>query len=652
MLSIGLPIVIGVGIYAAIYADSLFKSHLQSFAEKINKPISIEGRNFQVGHLSIAKMKIGKNLATIRDIKISLNMNPFNPEFLGLKQIDIRDVSAILPQKTVSLIKSTFSKKTILSEASLTSRKFFQQLSIDKFDLKILGTQHHMQGHQLFFSGAEKKYAQFRNGKITLNGHNIQVESFFAQKHPKTREVHFNLAGSIDKTNTLELKGKVDRKTQRLTGRLQLNSLPLEVLEFFGSNGISLDNTHLTTSLLVQKDPQAVRFILKPAFNDLTVSSAALSDAPVGPIPVSGTIIGRLTNTGKLKIKNSHLQSSSWPKSPKNSKNITIHLSSHSDLKNKTHSFSLVVPKTSCENALEAIPYSSATTLPGIKMKGDLSANLEITKALHDNQQFYLKKIDFSCTPTEVPVHMSRDALIAKSPSDFAENVSPRFFLAQRSNQLFVPLERIAPHFKKMVINSEDGSFYRHGGVVWKQLERSINRNIERSSFAFGGSTITMQLARNLYLSAKKNVSRKLQEIIIAKVLEKEYSKKEQLASYLNMIEFGPGVHGVAAASKHFFATTPNKLTPLQSSFLASLIPAPSTRYISYCEKKLGDTMKSLMKQKILRLRSENAISYFSAKKALSMPLSLSSPTGLSSATCVNVAKKARTKVKDREKIF
>jgi monofunctional glycosyltransferase len=128
---------------------------------------------------------------------------------------------------------------------------------------------------------------------------------------------------------------------------------------------------------------------------------------------------------------------------------------------------------------------------------------------------------------------------------------------------------------KKAVLISEDASFFSHTGVDVRELQESLKKDWETGSFARGGSTITMQLAKNLYLNPSKNPLRKAKEIVIAWQLEHALSKRRIFEIYLNVVEWGPNVYGAEAAARHYFAKPAVKLDILEAATLAALLPSP-----------------------------------------------------------------------------
>ena len=142
-------------------------------------------------------------------------------------------------------------------------------------------------------------------------------------------------------------------------------------------------------------------------------------------------------------------------------------------------------------------------------------------------------------------------------------------------DQRWVSYARISQHLKRAVLVAEDSSFWTHEGVDYEQLRESMEVNWERGEFARGASTITQQLAKNLYLSPSKDPIRKLRELLIARRLEASLSKQRILELYLNLIEWGDGIWGAEAAARRYFHKSAAELTPQDSALLAAAISNP-----------------------------------------------------------------------------
>lgn len=141
--------------------------------------------------------------------------------------------------------------------------------------------------------------------------------------------------------------------------------------------------------------------------------------------------------------------------------------------------------------------------------------------------------------------------------------------------QIWVSYGAVSEHLKKAILISEDAAFFSHHGIDISELKAAIKTVWETLSFRRGGSTITMQLARNLYLSPAKNPLRKFKEILIARQLEQSLSKRRIFELYLNVVEFGRNLYGAEAAARIYFGKSAADLDPLEASTLAALLPSP-----------------------------------------------------------------------------
>ena len=141
--------------------------------------------------------------------------------------------------------------------------------------------------------------------------------------------------------------------------------------------------------------------------------------------------------------------------------------------------------------------------------------------------------------------------------------------------QLWVPYGAVSEHLKKAILLSEDAAFFSHGGVDLFELKEAAKEDWEKGRFKRGASTITMQLAKNLYLNPSKNPLRKVREIVIAWQLENALSKQRIFEIYLNVVEWGVGIYGVEAASRHYFSKPASDLNLAEAATLAALLPNP-----------------------------------------------------------------------------
>lgn len=231
------------------------------------------------------------------------------------------------------------------------------------------------------------------------------------------------------------------------------------------------------------------------------------------------------------------------------------------------------------QQVFDAMPNGMFYTFDGFKAKGGLKYELNCEIPIDDPS-----KIVFNSS-----LQKDKFQIVSYGTENFSKIVLPFSFIAMdgdraiRSftvgpeNPYFTPIQFISPYLINAVLTAEDPSFMNHGGFVMDSFKESIATNIREKRFARGGSTISMQLVKNVFLSRNKSVSRKLEEVLIVWLIENQrlISKERMLEVYLNIIEWGPNVYGVGEASRFYFDKSPDELTLSESIFLASLIPSP-----------------------------------------------------------------------------
>ncbi len=200
-------------------------------------------------------------------------------------------------------------------------------------------------------------------------------------------------------------------------------------------------------------------------------------------------------------------------------------------------------------------------------MKKILFSSLFLTLIVGTGYYFYATLPDVSVLKQRNP---KTTALIELRAEEYKNKG-----LRNPRRQFWVSYGAISEHLKKAVLVSEDAAFFSHKGVDMDELKAALKKDWETMSFNRGGSTITMQLAKNLYLNPSKNPLRKLKEILIARQLEQNLSKRRIFELYLNVVEWGRNVYGAEAAARYYFGKSAADLDPLESATLAALLPSP-----------------------------------------------------------------------------
>jgi hypothetical protein len=235
--------------------------------------------------------------------------------------------------------------------------------------------------------------------------------------------------------------------------------------------------------------------------------------------------------------------------------------------------------KVASQDFFNSLPEGLFSTFEGLQCEGTLEYNLN----------FALDVAKPDCVLFDSKLSDQGFRIKRYGAADFSKMNGPflytayekgkpvKSFIVGPENPEFTPLDQISPYLRSAVMQSEDGSFFVHNGFREDAFRMAIADNVKKGKFARGGSTISMQLVKNVFLSRKKTIARKIEEAIIVWMIEhKRLTSKERMYEvYLNIIEWGPGIYGIAEASQFYFSKKPADLTIEESIFLASIIPRP-----------------------------------------------------------------------------
>jgi hypothetical protein len=241
------------------------------------------------------------------------------------------------------------------------------------------------------------------------------------------------------------------------------------------------------------------------------------------------------------------------------------------------------VPISDCQKMFDSLPRALVPKLAGMTMAGafSLRAGFSLDTRHPDDMQ-----IDWDlknhCRITKAPPEI--DVVRFSGPfrrTVYDEHGEKVEIVSGPGTPDWVPLHAISNFMEAAVTTTEDGGFRNHGGFDKTAIKNSIRDNLRAGRFLRGASTISMQLAKNLYLEREKNLSRKLQEAVLTTYLEQSLTKDEILELYFNVVEFGPMIYGIGPAAAHYFDTSASDLSLGQALFLTSILPAPKRTYFS-----------------------------------------------------------------------
>lgn len=247
--------------------------------------------------------------------------------------------------------------------------------------------------------------------------------------------------------------------------------------------------------------------------------------------------------------------------------------------KNKIYELKLNAEEQDAQAVLNAFPQGLFESLEGLKVQGKVKYNLNfyLDTKIPDSVKFNstLTPVDFKILQWGKTNLQKINSSFVYTPYEYGKPM--RDITIGSSNSNFTPLTSISKNFINAVLTAEDPSFFTHNGFVEESIRKSIAVNFKEKKFKRGGSTISMQLVKNVYLSRQKTLARKAEEILIVWLIEHNHlvSKQRMLEVYFNIMELGQNIYGIGEASRYYFGKQPADLTIGEGIFLASIVPKP-----------------------------------------------------------------------------
>lgn len=268
------------------------------------------------------------------------------------------------------------------------------------------------------------------------------------------------------------------------------------------------------------------------------------------------------------------------------------------------------LPTTQCQRALEAIPGSLWEPLRGLGLQGTLAASLRLGI---DSRDFANTVLEISVRDGCRFVALPPLANVARFQQPFDHVVEePDGSLFTMTTGPGTPhwtaLAAVHPFLVHAVLAHEDAAYFRHRGFAPWAIRDALARNLAAGRYVQGASTITMQLVKNVFLHREKTLARKVQEVLLTWWLESSTSKAEMLQLYLNVIEFGPAVYGLGAATQHYFGCAPGQLSVAKAVFLATILPSPKAYDEQFRRGALSPSMRERMRGLLRHMHAESRI--------------------------------------------
>ncbi len=328
--------------------------------------------------------------------------------------------------------------------------------------------------------------------------------------------------------------------------------------------------------VLLDDEAKSLTFDGDIAANGLSIQNAKLADETVRGLDVRLSARGVLDDAGAIRLDDAEARLGA------------LHLRAHGALEQTSEhlaaSLSLELPVAGCQSLLESVPAALFPHISEARFRGTLGAKGFLSFDTRKIDDMVLKyDVDDLCRVTQVPEELKKDHFDGTFTYAIVDkDGKPAERETGAGSGEWAPLDTISPMMQVAVLTTEDGAFFHHHGFNEWAIRSALVADLKAGRFVRGASTISMQLAKNLFLSREKTVSRKLEELILTDYLERTFQKDEMMELYLNIIEFGPDIYGVRAAAQHYFGREPAELNLAECLFLSTLLPRPREYHKMY----------------------------------------------------------------------
>ncbi len=357
-------------------------------------------------------------------------------------------------------------------------------------------------------------------------------------------------------------------------GPIWLSSLGVHEGDF-GLFDVGLASLSTRAHLALAADGKTLSVDGKAKVHALSLKSAALSDEPVAGLELAVRLKGDLDLAGsRAQIAEGEVDLGA----------IRLLVQGHYERSGDAYRFrgDFDMPLTACQSMLDSTPRGLVPKLQGMRLAGSyaLRGHADIDSANIDRGFALDWDAANTCRVVDAPPAVSIDQFRAPfRRTAYDPEGHPVTVETGPGTPEWVPLTAISKYMETAVLTTEDGGFRRHHGFDHEAIRNSFRENLRQRRFVRGASTISMQLAKNLYLDRGKNLSRKLQEAVLTMYLEQELTKDQILELYFNVVEFGPMVYGIGPAARSYFSASARELSLGQALYISSIMPNPKIQH-------------------------------------------------------------------------
>lgn len=612
-------------------------------SEKTGIDMQVERQTFGFGSVRLENVVIKRKFeVAINYLEASVNLNPFRGRIGELSQIQLGNVKGKLTLAEMSQLATLYNlnkqqrtdkKLTVKDGAVWLPRSMSLQRSSIQFvdennrpliHMKGLSAKFDQQAGTLSFktraiTWREQTLVRGLQGKLFLDSQSDSYPFTFDPRH--TPYLSGEIRGQVKK----DFSGfKLYAKTLGLPELLQ------NKFQAWVKNG---DNVRYAISMAAHyySQQERVAFAAHVGVSDLILQHPVLSATEVGPVPFEVKASGSLwleDTTFAIDRGEAILRARNSPTQERVGVNFTVH---KRQLFNWSDAFPLTweaqLALTPCQSILDTLPAALVPKVKGFHLKGN--AQLAVTGTLPsldlNHLNYQVKNQEFTCQVDQTPYAYTRQGIYDLQLAQVLPAAN-----AAINPDLFVTFDDMSPHLSMAIVASEDANFWQHKGIEWQAIAKAMQKNLKQGSVVLGGSTISMQTVKNLFLSSERTIARKTQELFLTWYLENLLSKEKIFELYANIIEYGPGIYGIKQASEIYFNKHPRDLTLQESISLASMLPNPKKRFRQFC----SESGQQIVKRRLDQMLALNFIDRSAYQEAMRRPVVFSRSANSPFATC------------------
>lgn len=279
--------------------------------------------------------------------------------------------------------------------------------------------------------------------------------------------------------------------------------------------------------------------------------------------------------------------------------------------KKKSFELEVRLADVDMQAAIDSLPAQLRPPPQAPRVQGPLSADFDLRGVLGDWAALEIRRADLDLSGLKDAAERNEISNFLKAPFEFTpggQEAPARSFEVGPGNGRFAAIASLPSYVVRAVVISEDAGFYGHHGFDFDEIKESISRDLSKGQAVRGGSSLTQQLVKNLFLSREKKLSRKIQEALITVEIEAALPKWRILEIYLNTIEWGPRLYGIGEAAERYFGERPQELSPKQAAFLASIIPNPKKYYWYFARGALTSNWEEKVNRLLDKMATVGAI--------------------------------------------